>query len=220
MRCGCTFASPSASAMSRICWPSGLDVSYETIRRWERQTRLRKATQCLNATATVARRCADDCRTRRSNWRSSRRSPFLNCAEPHQGHRYFDCRRKCSLTFSPYPPCRLHRSKPLSRKDWLTKRQGWRSAVVVRKPRTLPAVAETDAEDTGSAAESANRALHHLRNLGDGRASLRMRLQRAHVFFRPRFDDATCRLRLHRLGGVRALNSLIQSSRHYFRYSI
>ena len=27
---------------------------------------------------------------------------------------------------------------------------------------------ETDAEDTGSAAESANRALHHLRNLGDG----------------------------------------------------
>jgi hypothetical protein len=57
-----------------------------------------------NATATVARRCADDCRTRRSNWRSSRRSPFLNRAEPHQGHRYFDCRRKCSLTFSPYPP--------------------------------------------------------------------------------------------------------------------
>jgi transposase-like protein len=32
----------------------GLDVSYETIRRWERQTRLRKATQCLNATATEA----------------------------------------------------------------------------------------------------------------------------------------------------------------------
>ena len=56
----------------------------------------------LNATATVARRCADDCRTRRSNWRSSRRSPFLNRAEPRQGHRYFDCRRKCSLTFSPY----------------------------------------------------------------------------------------------------------------------
>ena len=40
-------------------------------------------------------------------------------------------------------------------------------------------MAETDAEDTGSAAESANRALHHLRNLGDGRAGLRMRLQRA-----------------------------------------
>ena len=30
--------------------------------------------------------------------------PFLNRAEPRQGHRYFDCRRKCSLTFSPYPP--------------------------------------------------------------------------------------------------------------------
>ena len=30
-------------------------------------------------------------------------NPFLNCAEPRQGHRYFDCRRKCSLTFSPYP---------------------------------------------------------------------------------------------------------------------
>ena len=40
-----------------------------------------------NATATVARRCADHCRTRRSNWRSSRRSPFLNRAEPRQGHR-------------------------------------------------------------------------------------------------------------------------------------
>jgi hypothetical protein len=40
----------------------------------------------------------------RSNWRSSRRSPFLNRAEPRQGHRYFDCRRKCSLTFSPDPP--------------------------------------------------------------------------------------------------------------------
>jgi len=40
-----------------------------------------------NATATVARRCADQCRTRRSNWRSSRRSPFLNRAEPRQGHR-------------------------------------------------------------------------------------------------------------------------------------
>ena len=33
-----------------------------------------------------------------------RRSPFLNRAEPRQGHRYFDCRRKCSLSFSPYPP--------------------------------------------------------------------------------------------------------------------
>ena len=70
----------------------------------------------LNATATVARRCADDCRTRRSNRRSSRRSPFLNRAEPRQGHRCFDCRRKCSPTFSPKPPCRLHRSKPLSRR--------------------------------------------------------------------------------------------------------
>jgi hypothetical protein len=76
-------------------------------------------------------------------------------------------------------------------------------------------VAETDAEDTGAAAESANRALHHLRNLGDGRPGLRMRLQHAHVFFRPRLNDATCRLRLHSLGGLRALNSLIQSSRHY-----
>jgi hypothetical protein len=34
MRCGYTFASPSASAMSRICWPSaGWNVSYETVRR-------------------------------------------------------------------------------------------------------------------------------------------------------------------------------------------
>ena len=32
-----------------------------------------------------------------------RRIPFLNRAEPRQGHRYFDCRRKCSLSFSPYP---------------------------------------------------------------------------------------------------------------------
>jgi Transmembrane secretion effector len=32
-----------------------------------------------------------------------RRSPFLNRAEPRQGHRYFDCRRKRSLSFSPYP---------------------------------------------------------------------------------------------------------------------
>ena len=39
----------------------------------------------------------------------------------------------------------------------------------VQKTGTLPAVAETDAEDTGSAAESADRALHHFRNLGDGR---------------------------------------------------
>ena len=31
----------------------------------------------------------------RSNWRSSRRCPFLNRVEPRQGHRYFDCRRKC-----------------------------------------------------------------------------------------------------------------------------
>jgi hypothetical protein len=51
------------------------------------------------------------------------RSPFLNRAEPRRGHRYFDCRRKCSLSFGPYP-CRLHNSKPLSRRDWLTKRQG------------------------------------------------------------------------------------------------
>src|SRR6476660_3511457 len=43
-----------------------------------------------------------------------------------------------------------------------------------------------------------------------------MRLQRAHVFFRPWLDDATRRLRLHSLGGLRALNSFIQSSRHYF----
>ena len=77
----------------------------------------------LNATATVARRCVDDCHARRSNWRSPRRSPLLNRAEPRQGHRYFDCRRKCSLSFGPYP-CRLHNSKPLSRRDWLTKRQG------------------------------------------------------------------------------------------------
>src|SRR6202030_490523 len=99
----------------------------------------------------------------------------------------------------------------LSRRGMADEAAGWRSAVVVRRPRSLPAVAETDAEDTGSAAESANRALHHLRNLGDGRPGLRMRLQRAHVFFRPRLDDATCRLRLHRLGGLRDLNSLIQS---------
>src|ERR1700735_4031826 len=101
--------------------------------------------------------------------------------------------------------------------DWAA---GDWSAAVLGRPRSLPAVAEADAEDTGSAAESANRALHHLRNLGHRRAGLRMRLQRAHVFFRPRLDDATCHLRLHSLGGLRALNSLIQSSTHYFRYSI
>jgi hypothetical protein len=32
-----------------------------------------------------------------------RRSLFLNREEPRQRHRYFDCRRKCSLSFSPYP---------------------------------------------------------------------------------------------------------------------
>jgi hypothetical protein len=32
-----------------------------------------------------------------------RRSPFLNRAEPCQGHHCLDCRRKCSLSFSPYP---------------------------------------------------------------------------------------------------------------------
>ena len=26
-----------------------------------------------------------------------------NRAEPRQGHRCYDCRRKCSLTFRPYP---------------------------------------------------------------------------------------------------------------------
>src|SRR5277367_3126253 len=96
--------------------------------------------------------------------------------------------------------------------DWAA---GDGSAAVLGRPRSLPAVAEADAEDTGSAAESANRALHHLRNLGDGRPGLRMRLKHAYVFFRPRLDDATCRLRLHSLGGLRALNNLIQSSRHY-----
>jgi hypothetical protein len=53
---------------------------------------------------------------------------------------------------------------------------------------------------------------HHVgawRNLCNGRAGLRMRLQRAHVFFRPRLDDAACRLRLHSPGGLRALNSLL-----------
>src|ERR1700735_1912636 len=96
--------------------------------------------------------------------------------------------------------------------DWAA---GDWSAAVLGRPRSLPAVAEADAEDTGSAAESADRALHHLRNLGDGRPGLRMRLHRAHVFFRPRLDDATCRRRLHCLGGLRGFNSLLQSSRHY-----
>ena len=44
-------------------------ISPATLKGDERQTRLRKATQPYG-TATVARRCADDCRTRRSNWRS------------------------------------------------------------------------------------------------------------------------------------------------------
>ena len=92
-----------------------------------------------------------------------------------------------------------------------TGRQGDGSAAVLGRSRGLPAVAEADAEDTGSAAESANRALHHLRNLSDGRPGLRMRLQRAHVFFRPRLDDATCRLRLHSLGGLRALKVLFKA---------
>jgi hypothetical protein len=66
--------------------------------------------------------------------------------------------------------------------DWAA---GDGSAAVLGRSRSLPAVAEANAKDTGSAAESANRALHHLRNFGDGRPGLRMRLQRAHVFFCP-----------------------------------
>ena len=147
--------------------------------------------------------------------RSADASPGASVAP--RAHR--SIRRKCSLTLVPIPR-RLHRSKPVPGGARLTERQGDGSAAALGRSRSLPAVAEADAEDTGSAAESANRALHHLRNLGNGRPGLRMRLQRAHVFFRPWLDDATCRLRLHSPRGLRALNSLIQSSRHYFRYSI
>jgi hypothetical protein len=34
MRCGCTFASRSACAWSRTCWPRGIIVTHQTIRTW------------------------------------------------------------------------------------------------------------------------------------------------------------------------------------------
>src|SRR6516165_10963259 len=84
------------------------------------------------------------------------------------------------------------------------------------RPRTLPAVAESEAEDTSSAPESANCALHHLRYFGDGRAGLRVSLQRAHVFLGPRLDNATCRLcRLPGFNDLRILSCLLQSFGHY-----
>jgi hypothetical protein len=150
-------------------------------------------------------------RTFRRNGRQPATASILRA--PPSDPSVFDCRRKCSLTVVPPPAVCTCQNTLL--KGLADRAAGWRSTVVVRKPRTLPAVTEADAEDTGSAAESAHRALHHLRNLGDGRAGLRMRLQRAHVFFRPRLDDATCRLRLRSLSGLRALTSLLQSSRHY-----
>jgi hypothetical protein len=57
----------------------------------------------------------------------------------------------------------LRSFRPAEAAEW-----EWRGPGIVRKPKTLPAVAKTDAEDTGSSAESANRALHHLRTLVTG----------------------------------------------------
>ena len=52
----------------------------------------------------------------------------------------------------------------------------------------LAAMAETNAEYAGATTESANRALHDFGYVGDGRAGLRVGLQRTHVFLCPRLE--------------------------------